>query len=62
MINKLLRNFVNMGKVVTFINKVIVEIESEKEYNKLVRATGQNLQICGIYNPLENPKRIRLLE
>ena len=62
MINKLLRNFVNIKKVVIFINKVIVEVESEKEYNKLVRATGQNLQIYGVYNSLENPKRIRLLE
>jgi len=47
---------------VIFIKKVIVEIESEKEYNKLVRATGQNLQIYGVYNPSENPKRIRLLK
>ena len=47
--------------MVTFINKVIVEIESKKEHKKLVRATRQNLQICGVYNPSENSKRIRLL-
>jgi len=37
--NKLLRNFVNTEKMVTFSNNITVEIE----YNKLVRTTGQNL-------------------
>jgi len=37
--NKLLRNFVNTEKMVTFSNNITVGIE----YNKLVRTTGQNL-------------------
>ena len=37
--NKLLKNFVNIEKMVTFINNVTVGIE----YNKLVRTTRQNL-------------------
>jgi len=37
--NKLLKNFVNTEKMVTFINNVTVGIE----YNKFVRTTRQNL-------------------
>jgi len=35
-INELLRNLINTEKVGSFIDNVIVEIESKKEYNKLV--------------------------
>jgi len=35
-INELLRNLINTEKVGSFIDNVIVGIESKKEYNKLV--------------------------
>ena len=36
MINKLLRDLINIEKVKSFIDDIIVRTESEKEHNKLV--------------------------
>jgi len=36
MINELLRDLINIGKVRIFINNVMVETESEEEYDELV--------------------------
>jgi len=36
MMNKLLRDLINMGKVTCFINNVMVGIEEKKEYDELV--------------------------
>ena len=35
-INKLLRDLINIGKVESFINDIMVGTETKKEYNKLV--------------------------
>jgi len=37
MIDKLLRDLIDTGKVESFIYNVMVEIESEEKYNKLVK-------------------------
>jgi len=34
--NEILRNLVNEGKVVAFIDNMLVETETKKEYNKIV--------------------------
>ena len=34
--NKLLKDLINMGKVKIFIDNIIVEIETEEGYNKLI--------------------------
>ena len=36
MINEILRDLVNEGKVVAFIDNMLVETETKKEYNKIV--------------------------
>ena len=36
MMNELLRDLINMGKVGSFIDNIIVGIETEKEYDELV--------------------------
>ena len=35
--NKILRNMINKGKVVAFMDNVLVETETEKEHNKIVK-------------------------
>ena len=35
--NELLRDFINMGKIGSFIDDVMVGIESEEEYNELMK-------------------------
>ena len=35
-INELLKDLINMGKVVSFINNIIVRIETEKEHDELI--------------------------
>ena len=49
MINKLLRNLINMGKVVEFIDNVIVGMEDEEEYDKLVGEVIKRLEKNDLY-------------
>jgi len=41
--NELLRDLINMGKVVAFIDDMIVGMESKEEYNELVEKVIKRL-------------------
>ena len=41
--NEILQDLINTGKMVSFINDVIVELEKEKEYNKVVEEIVKRL-------------------
>ena len=43
MINKILWNLINTGKMVSFINDVIIGIEREKGHDKLVEENGKKV-------------------
>jgi len=49
MINELLRNLINTGKVVAFIDDVIVEMEIEKEHDELVMEVIKRLEENDLY-------------
>ena len=40
---KILQNLINTGKVVSFINNVIAEIEEKEEYDKIVEEVVKRL-------------------
>ena len=48
-VNKLLRDLINIGKVVVFINNVIVGTEDEEEYGKLVAEVMRRLEENDLY-------------
>jgi len=41
--NEILQDLINTGKMVSFMNNVIVELEKEKEYNKVVEEIVKRL-------------------
>ncbi len=41
--NDILQDLINTGKMVSFINDVIVELEKEKEHNKIVEEIVKRL-------------------
>ena len=47
--NKLLRDLINTGKVVAFINDVIIEAEEEEEHGKLVAEVIKRLEENNLY-------------
>ena len=49
MMNKLLRDLINTGKVVAFIDNVIVEIEDEEGYDELVAEIIKRLEENDLY-------------
>ena len=49
MMNKLLRDLINTGKVESFINDIIMETETEEEYNKLVVKILRRLEENDLY-------------
>ena len=53
MMNKLLRDFINTGKVATFIDDVIVRMETEEEHNKIVVEVIRRLEENDLYVKLE---------
>jgi len=52
-INKLLRDLINIEKMGSFINDIMVETESEKGYNKLVEEILRRLEENNLYIKLE---------
>ena len=48
-INKLLRGLINIGKVESFIDNIMVRTESKKGYNKLVEKILQRLKKNNLY-------------
>ena len=47
--NELLRDLINIGKVVAFIDDVIVATEDEKEHDKLVAEIIKRLEENDLY-------------
>ena len=56
MMNKLLRDLINTGKVATFIDNVIVGTEMEEGHNKLVVEVIRKLEANNLYVKLEKCK------
>jgi len=56
MINELLRDLNNIGKVAAFIDDVIVGTENEEEHNKLVAEIIRKLEANDLYMKLEKCK------
>jgi len=44
-----MRNLINIEKIESFINNVIVEIESEKEHNKLIEKILKRIKENDLY-------------
>ena len=49
MINELLRDLINTGKVVVFIDNIIVETETEKGHDELVAEVVKRLEENNLY-------------
>ena len=49
MMNELLRDLINTGKIESFINDIMVEIESEEGYNELVEEILRRLEENNLY-------------
>ena len=49
MMNELLRNLINMGKVVAFIDDIIVGTKIEEEHNKIVAEIIKRLEENNLY-------------
>ena len=49
MMNKILHDFINTGKIASFIDNVIVGTEMEKEHNKIVEEVVRRLVENNLY-------------
>ena len=56
MMNKLLRDLINTGKVVVFINDVIVGMEIEDKHDEIVEEVIRRLEENNLYVKLEKYK------
>jgi len=56
MINEILQNFINTGKVVSFIDDVIIGTEGEEGHNELVEEVVRRLVENDLYVKLEKCK------
>ena len=56
MINELLRDLINTGKVVAFINNMIIGIETEEGHNEIVAEVVRRLEENNLYVKLEKCK------
>ena len=53
MINEILRDLINKGKVVVFIDNVLVRMETEEEHNEIVEEILRRLKENDLYIKLE---------
>jgi len=53
MINKILRNLISKGKVVAFVDDMLVGTEIEERYNKIVEEILKRLEENDLYVKLE---------
>ena len=53
MINKLLEDLINIEKVKSFINNMMVETESEEKYNELLKEVLRRIKENNLYIKLE---------
>ena len=56
MMNKILQDLINTGKVVSFINDIIIEMDGEKGHNELVEEIVKRLVENDLYVKLEKCK------
>jgi len=56
MMNEILQNLINVGKVTSFIDNVIVGIEIVEGHNKIVEEVVRRLTENGLYVKLEKYK------
>jgi len=56
MMNEVLRDLINMGKVVAFIDNVIVGMETEEEHDEIVAEVIRRLEENDLYVKLEKCK------
>ena len=53
MINEILRNLINTGKVISFIDNIIVGAESEERHNEFVEKIPKKMEENDLYVKLE---------
>jgi len=53
MINKILKDMINEGKVAAFVDNVLIEMQIEKRHNKLVEEVLKQLEENDLYVKLE---------
>jgi len=53
MMNKILRDLINKGKVVVFVDDVLVETETEKGHDEIVEEILRRLEKNDLYIKLE---------
>jgi len=58
MMNKILWNLINTGKVTSFIDNVIVEIEEKKKHDEVIEKVVRILVENNLYIKLENVRLI----
>jgi len=56
MMNNLFRNLINQGDTVTFIDNILVAIDIEEEYDKLVEEVLRRLEENDLFVKLEKYK------
>ena len=54
--NKLLRDLINIGKIVVFIDDIIIGTEMEKEHDKIVAEIIKRLEENDLYVKMEKCK------
>ena len=54
--NELLKNLINIGQVTSFINNVLVEIESRVEHDKLMKELSTRIEVNDLYINLKKCK------
>ena len=53
MINEILRDLINEGKVAVFVDNVLIEIETEEGHNEIVEEILRRLEVNDLYIKLE---------
>ena len=56
MINEILQDLINTGKVASFIDNIIIGTETEEEYNELVEEVVRRLAENNLYMKLKKYK------
>jgi len=56
MINKIFWDFINTGKIVSFVDNIIIEIEIKEEYDKIIEEVVKRLAENDLYVKLEKYK------
>ena len=56
MINKILQDLINTGKIASFIDDIIIGIETKEEHDKLVEEVIKRLTEKNLYMKLEKYK------